>query len=150
MSQLSYKIPGVHQLQSSIYAQIVSLSSPAYSQHVLRFFRRSELFLFESVFHRSGSANTQNTCLWDTGNPRGFQQHELNIRKVTACCAVQANGAEGQYYFNNDSVRGIDYYIGLDNFIRSKGQQINSSGIMLFSAVWSSLAHYRHGLFSFR
>lgn len=93
-----------------------------YGQHVFHFrFPRQIVLSDECIFHSSEFLNTQNICIWGPEIQNGIQKHEFHCKKVSVRCAVHTNSMVSQYYFDNEAVRGVDYYQLLDTYVRSDG-----------------------------
>ncbi|GFX12675.1 uncharacterized protein TNCV_3157961 [Trichonephila clavipes] len=62
----------------------------------------------EAHFHLSGTINTHNCRIWDTENPRTFQEIPLHSPKVTVWCGFTATFLLGPFFFeettHNDPV----------------------------------------------
>lgn len=116
-----YKIRTFHELKPQDYVQRLAFvqwcmekisSDPNFLRRIV--------FSDECVFHVSGIANTQNTRIWGSENPRQIQEHEAHSEKITVWCAIHANGVLDPYYFFNETVRGDDYFQMLNTYVRSE------------------------------
>ena len=87
------------------------------------------VFSDECVFHVSGIANTQNTRIWGTKNPREVQQHERNGEKLTLWCAIHSQGVLDPYYFDNETVRKEDYCELLDSYVRAEAENFPDNAL---------------------
>ena len=72
----------------------------------------------ECVFHVTGIAIDKNARFRGTENTRLVQEHQLNSAKIIVWCGIHANGVLDPYYFNNETVRGADYYELLNACVR--------------------------------
>lgn len=68
---------------------------------------------------------------YSTETPKEIWKHELHNEKFTGLWASYANGAAGSYYFNKETVEGVDYFRILD---APSSQKFNSPCEMLFSS----------------
>ena len=125
-----YKVTRVHQLLPADYAQRKAFATWCIDNlsEDQNFLRRI-VFSDECVFHVSGIANTQNSRIWGTENPRHYRQHEMHSEKITVWCAVHANGVLDPYYFDNQTVRGADYNQLLHTYVRAQAPYFPSNAL---------------------
>ncbi|GFT32343.1 uncharacterized protein TNCV_4483811 [Trichonephila clavipes] len=82
----------------------------------------------EAHFHLSGTINIHNCRIWDTKNPRTFQEIPLHSPKVTVWCGFRATFILGPFFFEettrNDpvtcTVTARMYKNMLENFVAPK------------------------------
>ncbi|GFX07036.1 uncharacterized protein TNCV_1556391 [Trichonephila clavipes] len=60
----------------------------------------------EVHFHLSGTVNTHNCRIWDTENPRIFQEIPLHSPKVTVWCGFTATFMLGPFFFEDTTCNG--------------------------------------------
>ncbi|GFW61471.1 uncharacterized protein TNCV_347191 [Trichonephila clavipes] len=60
----------------------------------------------EAHFHLSGTVNTHNCRIWDTENPRTFQEIPLHSPKVTVWCGLTATFILGPFFFEETTRNG--------------------------------------------
>ncbi|GFV35673.1 uncharacterized protein TNCV_1892831 [Trichonephila clavipes] len=60
----------------------------------------------EAHFHLSGTVNTHNCRIWDTENPRTFQEIPLHSQKVTVWCGFTATFILGPFFFKETTRNG--------------------------------------------
>ncbi|GFX12557.1 uncharacterized protein TNCV_3156781 [Trichonephila clavipes] len=60
----------------------------------------------EAHFHLSGTVNTHNCHIWDTENPRTFQEIPLHSPKVTVWCGFTATFILGPFFFEETTRNG--------------------------------------------
>ncbi|GFU40802.1 uncharacterized protein TNCV_2466321 [Trichonephila clavipes] len=60
----------------------------------------------EAHFHLSRTVNTHNCRIWDTENPRTFQEIPLHSPKVTAWCGFTATFILGPFFFEETTRNG--------------------------------------------
>ncbi|GFU50783.1 uncharacterized protein TNCV_2494891 [Trichonephila clavipes] len=60
----------------------------------------------EAHFHLSGTVNTHNCRIWDTENPRTFQEIPLHSPKVTVWCGFTATFIPGPFFFEETARNG--------------------------------------------
>ena len=125
-----YKIRRVQQLQPQEYAQRVTFATYCFTEQAsdVNFLHRI-VFSDECVFHVSGMANTHNTRIWGTENPHETQEHETHSEKITVWCGIHSAGVLDPYYFNNETVRGEDYYLLLDTYVRNEKENFPQNAI---------------------
>lgn len=61
----------------------------------------------EAHFHLSGTVNTHNCRIWDTTNPRTFQEIPLHSPKVTVWCGFTATFILGPFFFEEVTPNGL-------------------------------------------
>ncbi|GFV11487.1 uncharacterized protein TNCV_1413641 [Trichonephila clavipes] len=61
----------------------------------------------EAHFHLSGTVNTHNCRIWDTENPRTFQEIPLHSPKVTVWCGFTATFILGPFFFEETTRNGL-------------------------------------------
>ncbi|GFX25433.1 uncharacterized protein TNCV_1424171 [Trichonephila clavipes] len=64
------------------------------------------LWCDEAHFHLSGTVNTHNCRIWDTENPRTFQEIPLHSPKVTVWCGFTATFILGPLFFEETTRNG--------------------------------------------
>jgi hypothetical protein len=85
----------------------------------------------EAHFHLSGIVNTHNCRIWDTENPRTFQEIPLHSPKVTVWCGFTATFILGPFFFEEATCSGPRtctvtarrYKNMLENFVIPQMQQ---------------------------
>ena len=82
-------------------------------------FLRRIVFSDECVFHVSGIASNKNARFWGAENPRLVLEHQLHSATITVWCGIHVDGVLDPCYFENETVRGADYYELLNTDIRS-------------------------------
>ncbi|GFV43151.1 uncharacterized protein TNCV_1573971 [Trichonephila clavipes] len=60
----------------------------------------------EAHFHLSGTVNTHNCRIWDTENPRTYQEIPLHSPKVTVWCGFTATFIFGPFFFEETTRNG--------------------------------------------
>ncbi|GFU79430.1 uncharacterized protein TNCV_871991 [Trichonephila clavipes] len=60
----------------------------------------------EVHFHLSGTVNIHNCRIWDTENPRTFQEIPLHSPKVTVWCGFTATFILGSFFFEETTRNG--------------------------------------------
>ena len=125
-----YKIRRVHQLRDNDRASRVQFARWCKMKMSRNEnFLSSIVFSDECVFHLSGIANTQNTRIWGTENPRAIQEHEVHSEKITVWCAIHSEGVLDPYYFNNETVRKEDYCQLLDTYVRDEAPNFPTNAL---------------------
>lgn len=66
------------------------------------------IFIDEAIFHTSGFVNQKSCIIWGEQKPNVVQEYVWNIPKVDVWCGVCADEIIGPYFFNGESVNGLE------------------------------------------
>ena len=90
-------------------------ASKVYNRTLISYERSSSLI---NVSFMCPESRTKKSKVLGTENPRLVQEHKLYNAKIILWCGNYPNGVLHPYYFDNETVRGTDYYELPDSCVR--------------------------------